>query len=244
MYLALPGLRGFWPGSSVDENNYLQDLSCQNAPSGIPWYLIPNAAGTPRITSYKLVPEIELGGLGSNDCYYRQDHAHWDILGTESWIVSSKRGLTCGAWVYPTGLGTDSRYVISKWAMSSAGDSYLLYYNFSNDNFTFYIRDSLAVADSVDFTSSSSTGQWHFVVGQFAPNAGNLNIWVNGTLVSSATALTNIQNTTSNFVIGAAHSLADREWAGYISFPFLTATALDEQWIFTLYQQTRPLFGV
>ena len=218
MYKALPGLRGFWGCSAVSETPTLIDMS------GMHYNL--TASGTPRISLDGLAPLTVLDGLTTNDCWYTADHAHWDILGTETFIHADQQGLTCGAWVYPLDLSGEDRYIIAKWNHTVAGDqSYRLYYSFANNYFEFNIRDSLSVLDTVGFGSSSSVNNWYFVAGRFDPGV-DMTIWVNGDSTSAGTASTNVQNSTSNLVIGAAHSLADREWDGYISFPFLTATAL------------------
>ena len=236
LYLSLPGLRGLWPFSGINSVPGAINFAADG------YNLSSN--GTPEVWNTGLAPITVLDGLTTGDCWYYNDHAHFDILGTETIYNTNIRGLTCGAWVYPLDLSSVDRYIISKWEHTVAGNqSYRLYYSFANNYFEFNVRDSLSVLDTVGFGSSSSVNNWYFVAGRFDPGV-DMTIWVNGESTSAATALTNVDNSTARFVVGAAHSLANREWDGYISFPFLTATALPDQWIFTLYQQTRALFGV
>ena len=233
-YLALPGLRGFWPFSAVSTGAAVVDLQGSG--------LTLTRSGGALIYGSGLAPSTILDGTG--DCWYHADHAQYDITGTEGYFQNVFKGLTLGAWVYPTALDVESRYIISKWSGVAAADSYVLNYSIGDDNFKFYIRDSAGpTAGFVDFNSASTINGWYFVAARFNPNTA-LTIWVNGESVSKATTLLDVQNSNSNFVIGAHHSLADNEWTGHIAFPFITSTSLRDSTVFNLYQLTRPIFGV
>ena len=87
-FLALPGLVGFWPMSSVQRSTgNAYDLSGQTRTltyNGNPTYNINN----------DFAPYIRLDGTG--DFLSRADETDLDILGTETIYASTVRGLTLG----------------------------------------------------------------------------------------------------------------------------------------------------
>jgi len=235
MYLALPALRGFWPFSSVNSIPEAIDLGASG------FDLSRN--GTPTVSRWNLAPLTVLDGSG--DCWHHADHAQFDILATETYVQAAVRGLTLGAWVYPKDVTTESRDIISKWHVAVAADqSYTLHHSFANTAMQFTFRDNALNSDFVTSTSSSPIDNWYFVVARLQPATPDITIWVNDEITTKVTIRVDVRNGTADFVVGARDGLTTNEWDGYIAFPFITASSLHDAQVFTLFEQTRRMFGI
>jgi len=229
-FLALPGLVGFWPMSSVQRSTgNAYDLSGQGRTltyNGNPTYNINN----------DFAPYIRLDGTG--DFLSRADETDLDILGTEAVFVSTVRGLTMGGWFLFNAIGVDAG-LISKFG--AAGQrSYMLEQRSSD---TVQLRISVDGTALVDVTSGTiTTGQWYFIAGRFTPSTEQV-IWLNEEKTINTTSIpASIFNSTSALQIGAfaSGSLVN----GRASLCFLSANALSDGIISSLFQQTRGVFGV
>lgn len=229
-FLAIPGLVGYWPMSSVQRSTgAAYDLSGQVRTltyNGNPTYNIWN----------NLVPYIRLDGTG--DFLSRADETDLDILGTEAIYASTVRGLTLGGWFLFDAIGIDAG-LISKFG--AAGQrSYMLEQRSSD---TVQLRISVDGTALIDVTSGTiTTAQWYFIVGRFTPSTEQV-IWLNGVKTINTTSIpASIFNSTSALQVGAFASANFVN--GRAALCFLSANAVSDAIISSLFQQTRGAFGV
>ena len=110
-HLALPGLRAFWPMSSVDQTAAARarDLS------GIGNHLADN--NTCDFAYSGLYPYVSFDGV--NQYLNKADGgagAWADIIGTEAYIAVPQQGLSMGGWFYPAAFpGAGEHGLMSKW---------------------------------------------------------------------------------------------------------------------------------
>jgi len=247
MFQQLPGLRGFWPMSActagaanaIDQSGHAHHLTR----AGNPIY------GLDLITDRSLAAYLRFDGTG--DYLSRADEANLDITGTESYFASqastsgAARGLTLGGWFRPE-LDTANELLISKWGVAGQRS-----YNLrvagavAGDPVTFYICDDGTNTDRVDSTTGYTVDTWQFMAGRF--NDGDtgmeLAVWLNDEQTTAATARASIFNSTAPFNISGSNN-GSALYTGRASLCFLCAAALPDVVLWTLYQQTRALFGV
>jgi len=230
----LPGLRGLWPMSSVDENGNALDLSGKG--------LTLAYAGNPGYNYQGLAPYIDLDGVG--DSLSRNDEAALDIIGTEGFIASAKRGLTIGGWFWFDTLVT-ARLIMSKWKVTGSNDrSYRLYWSQVNNAFTFDIStDGIATVFAAS-TAGYSTGRWYWIVGRFTPST-EVAIFINRVKTTNLVGVpASLFNSISTFYIGTQDAGATFMMDGRVSICFLSSALLSDTIINTAYEQTRALYGV
>lgn len=231
-YLALPGLRGFWPMSSFNEfPGDAFDMSGQGrtmAKNGNPTY---NYDG--------LVPYLEMSAGG--DFLRRTDEPGLDILGTEAYIAAAARGLTMGLWLWRDGLVNNEGFMAKR---AGANDGYALYGSVTGA-FRCVIgtgaAQQLFATTDVDATAVFAANAWHFTVMRFDPST-TISIYVDGTNYSIATAIAAINNSAADLDIGQIVGGVNLD--GRVSLCFLCAMVLSDSIVNSLFQQTRAAFGV
>ncbi len=235
-YLALTGLRGFWPMSAIESNGDAFDQS------GNGRLLTYN--GNPTYNFDGLVPYIDLDGTG--DFLSRADEAGLDILGTETYVAAGIRGLTCGGWFFPGDAATNQGLVTKRsgpvgnysWDLNLRGDV-------AGDPPTFWTSD-----DGTNFTTVTSTvgyvvSAWHFIVARFndADTGAELAIWVNNTKTTAASARNAIFNGNAALALGAI-STGALPYTGRIGPGFLCAAAVSDVIIGSLFESTKAAYRV
>lgn len=216
VFLALPGLRGFWPLSSRDQSGNAYDLSEQGRTL--------TDEGNPISNYYNLAPYVE---FIFEQKLFHDDSPGFDILGTETYIDSSIRGLTMGGWFYST--SESENYLMEKFQTSGNQRSYSL------TSSKFVISSDGTAETTVSLTMPTST--WCLVIARFTPST-ELAAWVSGTKTTNTTSIpASICNSTAEFHIGII--TADTMRA---SLCFLCAAALSDQIITTLLARTQDLF--
>jgi len=226
-FTLLPGLRGFWPMSATNENGAAIDQSGHNQ------ILVTN--GTP-VYNFANVPYVDLNG--TTDYLSHFDTALYDILGTESYIDPSLRGLTCGGWIRPNVTGVSNAGLLSKYG-TAGNRSYLLL--ILNDKVSMLVSSNGTAQNTKTHDLALSTG-WYFVVGRYVPST-TVDVFVNGDKASLASGVSaSAYNGSAELQIGTHTNtyLFD----GRMSLMFLTATALPDSILDNLYQTSRSLFGV
>lgn len=227
-YLALPGLRGFWPmsafgptGNAFDQSGNVRTLTYN---------------GNPTYNYDNLAPYIALDGTG--DYLSRADESALDITGTETYAGSP--GLSFAGWYYFDNAAGSTEYMMAKKA--TAG------------NFSYSIRRAvsgvIAPDISVDGTAlttvslgSPAQATWFYVAMQFDPQ-NELSGWINDTKTTNTTSIpASIFNSNADFVLGAQSSIANL-MTGRCSLCALCASFLSDAIILNLFQQTRGLFGI
>jgi hypothetical protein len=223
-FLMLPGLRGFWPLSTYDQNGDTYDLSGQGRKLSY--------NGNPVYQNTGLIPWLSLDGTG--DYLSRADEASLDITGLETMV--SIAGLTLGGWYNFTNLAR-AEGGISKW-VTAANNSYALYKSVANV-LNFIITNDGSTQIFVSSSVSATANKWLYWVGRYVPSI-ELAVWVNSTKTVNTTAIpASIFSGTSPLTIGTGPDMA-----GKISLQFLCASALSDAVINSLFHQTRALFGV
>lgn len=235
MFQMTPGLRGFWPMSSVDENGNAFDLSGQGRTLSY--------NGNPIYAFSGLYPSLQFDGAG--DFLSRADEAGLDILGTETPVWSGVRGLTLGGWFYFTSLATgDNQGLIGKYNRNAVNQrSYQLFMSDATNVIDFIVStDGTATVDVAG--SAVAADNWYFCVGRFDPST-ELAVFVNGVKTTNAVGVpASLFNSTAQFNIGAHSNGALALFAGIASLCFLSAMALSDTYIQALYHHSRSLFGV
>lgn len=236
-HLALPGLRGLWPMSSVNESGNVLDLSGQGR------HLTRSGATYNYI---RLVPTVL---LQSNQSRYfsRADEAGLDIAGTESIVSSAFRGLTLGIWVRPLaagiGTGLDQHY-IGKWHTPN-NRSYTIVKN-ANDTVAFAVSNAGTANDcAATMSFTLETNKWYHLIGRFTPST-KVDLFVNGvkTEYNSGSPPASIFSGTADLNIGASQNGTASYADCYASLAFLCAMQLSDAIIEGLFQRSRALFGV
>ena len=159
-----------------------------------------------------------------------------DVLGTETYVASARRGLTVGIWCYVEGTGS-LEYIISKWG---SGDSWRLVKN-ASDYFTGRVYDGSDGMTAQITTFSADT--WYLYVLRFLAGTSQ-EIFVSGVwAASSDTAVASINNGASDLTVGGSHG-GSNLLTGRVAYPFMCAAYLSNVQIQAIYDQTRSLFGV
>jgi hypothetical protein len=226
-FLALPGLVGFWPMSSVQRSTgNVYDLSGQGRT------LTYN--GNPTFNYTGLVPYANLDGTG--DYFSRADESDLDILGTETIYNSTVRGLTLGGWFY---VSSSNGVILSKftsgtgWYIQADGGSYRFGLS-NNGGITTY---------AVTNTVLTNTARWYWMVGRFIPSS-SISMRIDSTIVTNSTSIpASIANNAGSFQISGIGG-ASQLLTGRASLCFLCANALSDAIISSLFEQTRGVFGV
>lgn len=233
-FLALPGLVGFWPLSSVQRSSGgAYDLSGQARAltyNGNPVYNVHNST----------TPYIDLDGTG--DYLSRADETDLDIAGTETIYASGLRGLTFGGWFWTDSVSANST-LLAKWNPTGNQRGYIL-----NVLTTFTLEFGISVDGTASVTASSVVGShtnssWWFIACRFTPST-EMKIYYNQYTATNTTSIpASAFVNTANLTIGArsdAAQLVD----GRAACCFLSANAIPDAIISQLFQQTRGWFGV
>lgn len=239
-FLALPGLRAFYPMSAIGTAGEARDLGG----SGTTYDLTLN--GNPRFYYDGLVPLCDYDGTG--DYHSFVDNVNFDILGTETYILAAYRGLTIGGWFeFDDDPPAAEEQLIAKWD-AGANRAYTLRRRVGTD-IQFSIYDGVGV-DSIDTVATTGTSQWYFCAGRYEPGAGPAEIAVflksenvNEIATNAVGIPAALQNSGSDFTIGASGTPGSY-LDGRASLCFVCVEQLSNAILDSLFQQTRAAFGV
>jgi hypothetical protein len=235
-FLQLPGLRGFWPMSSIGVAGQAIDLQ------GLGNHLTLN--GNPLFNYSGLIPYCDYDGTG--DFHSITDAASgnaFDILGNESYIDTGVQGLTVGGWFY-FDRNTNAEALIAKAdGVVNANRNYDLFYrgDAGGDPAQFNVANG-AVAYTVTGITTIPTATWTFIAGRFIPST-SVDVFTNSIIATNAVAIpATINNSTADLNIAARNggSLLD----GRASMCFICTVSLGNVLLRSLYNQTRQLFQV
>lgn len=236
-FLALPALRAFWPMSSVDyANPQARDIA------GGGYHLTNNNSADFGYDN--LIPYVEFDGI--NQYLSRPDAgvANWaDVTGGELYIPVTQRGLTFGGW-WKADAFAGPMVLLGKAGAAAATISYFLdWNNAAGRPVRFYISDGLAL-DNVNLnTNAGAPSDWTFVVGRYDPSV-EIKVWVNSTTNTNLVGIpAALNDSVTEFSVGAAAGGAGSFLDGKASLAFLCAAALSDAIIFSLYEQTRAMFN-
>lgn len=227
-FLALTGLRGFWPMSAFASGGNAFDQS------GNGRTLTYN--GNPTYNYDSVVPYIDLDGTG--DFLSRADEAGLDILGTETYVAAAARGLTMGGWFWSDATPAVISTLIAKYTFGVVY-SYRLA-QFAADVVRFQVNSAAPV--SVTSSIALVKGAWHFLVVRFTPSI-ELAIFHDGVKTTNVVGVpASINNTNAPLVIGG--TAGGGELDGRASLCFLCAAALSDMIIDSVLQRTRGAYRV
>jgi hypothetical protein len=219
-YLALPGLRAFWPGGVRNESQWVVDISGQGR-------ILANVGVSMPILSSGLPV---MGFNGSTSRLYRADEAGLDITDA----------LTMGGWFVTSTPG--SYFLMGRGDGSTlAGTAYRVSWLASSSN-TQIIPADLSGLISLNNGIAPGTS-WNFIAMRFTPSS-ELALFANGVFTRQSAGIpATLNNTSSEFRVGM-NSSNGQPFLGCAALLFLCATALSDATLLDLYQSTRGLFGV
>jgi hypothetical protein len=230
----LPGLRGFWPMSTISNTGTVLDAS------DLGKTLTRNGSIVHGYTN--LIPWAYYDGVG--DFHSRADEADLDILGTEAYVQAPFNGLTIGGWFSVDVLAGAIQGLIGKWNQNAVNQrSYTLWVTAGNV-VQFGVSSTGANTFFATSTAVMVARQWFFAAGRFFPNT-EVAVWHNGTKNTNVAAMpAAIFNSTAQLNVGAHSNGGLGLLTGYVSLCFLSCQALSDTFMFNYYQQTRALFGI
>ena len=240
-YLMLPALRGFWPCSA--NNTAGGTINLCDIANGYSPAMGAVIGALPIFSSIGLIPYIEL--LRANGDYFVYvDDPQFDILGTEAYI--SSKGCTFGFWAYPYTLGNPFVEFAKYQRAVIAQQSYAAYIGAGNSQVISF-GNGVAVTSAAS-VSAVQTDTWQFVAGRFIP-ATSVDVYLNTSIsvlekTTVATGNVAIVNSAATLNIGSFSNVPPQDFFdGRLSLIFITASALTDAQIYSLYHQSRPLFG-
>jgi len=228
-YLALPGLRGFWPFSSFGSTGSVLDMSGQGRTLGY--------VGNPTHNYDGFVPYLDMDGVG--DYLARLDEAALDIVGNEAYVGAAVRGLTIGGWFSPNALGGGNEGLFGKYNSTTNNRSYLLLLLAAPGSQPWFAVSTNGIA-SVNVTSTVSlvAGEWYHIVGRFDPST-EIAVFVNGVKTVNTTAIpATIFSGNANLEAGS-FAAGSFNYNGRMSQLFLCAERHDDSIIQANFEQTR-----
>lgn len=222
-YLLMPGLRGFWPLSSVSEAAAaVQDMSEQGRALTV-------NGGAGWSTHNLILPFFDFNG--STQYLSRADEAGLSITG----------GMSIGCVVWMDSVASQ-QFILCKDNPTGNQRSYAL--QFVSGGFSFHVSgNGSALINIASSGITINTGQWYFIVGRYTPST-EVVLFVNNQKFTNTTSIpASIFDSTADFRIGSrGDSLTFLD--GRVALPFLTTwSAPDEYWSHLL-QRTRGLFGI
>lgn len=222
--LTLPGLRGFWPMSSVGNAGAAIDISGQQrslAKSGFCLYGSDNK-----------MPYVHFNGI--DEYLTRIDDPGLDILGNEPYISSP--GLTIGGFFrFSNFSDTSQTALVGKYGGGVGQRSYLIGVNTpSGRSPVFSVSQDGTNIVSVQHITQLYPTIWYFIAARFVPSQ-EMALFVDGDKVintapgkgiSASSVPSSIYNSPSPFQIGAAFS--SMLFSGSAALCFVCVSALSD----------------
>jgi hypothetical protein len=231
-FLALPALRGLWMAGDANEGGGMPDLTGQART------LTYN--GAPQIALYNsLVSYYAL--LGGGDFFSRASEAGLNVAGTETYVISTQRGLTIGGWFWIN--ATATRYgLMSKYLSAGNQRSYSLWVFETGTVPQFYVSSNGTATTTVSSGVALAAGAWYFIVGRYVPST-SVDVYVNNAKTTNVVSVpASIFASTSALEIGRFDG--GSALAGRWPLAFLCAAALPDTLLSYVFQRTRGIFGV
>lgn len=187
MLQMFPGVVGIWPGSVTDGAGQLIDISGNGNH-------LTNSSGV--FTLLGLSPTVYYGGSAR---HYHTDASIFDIIGNESHLSASYRGLTIGGWAKFQNSASAFEVISGKWG--AGGNSYKI--QRSDTGLIQFATYDGATTDSAATTTVIGANQWVFICGRFIPSTEN-KVWANNETVTNTVSIpATLNNSSSTFTIGS-----------------------------------------
>lgn len=222
--LGLPGLRAFWPFSSINQNGTVIDISGQAR-------ALTNTNAATFGVQNQVMPYAILNG--TTQYFTRADEVGQDITGS----------LTMGGWFYTTSIANAIR-CIGKDVAGTNNRSYSISLAAGTGQVSMSVFPLGTSASEFSIGGSSiAINTWTFLVGRFTSST-ELAVWVNNTKTSTTTAVPAATfSGAAPFTIGASGT-PDLYLPGRATLCFLCADALPDALINRFYNISRSLMGV
>jgi len=235
-YMAIPGLRFFAPMSVIGATGQAVDLALQNS-------LTNNANPLFTLGNPNLISWCQYNG--TTQYHSIADNAAHDIIGNEAYIAPVTQGLTIGMWIRVLSTSSNGRF-FAKGASTGNVRAYSIRQN-TTGQFLFDVSDNGTNVFAATDTSAFTLNQWYFLAGRFDPST-EVKLW-RGTSdgLTTFTNTTSIPATINNSATGLGiGAQADGTLFSNIraSLCFVSCQYLDDYFIFSLFEQTRVLYGV
>lgn len=218
---SIPGIRGLWSASVVNESGSLMDCAFQNRTLTM---------GVGAAFAYSgLVPYVVYNGV--NQYHYRADEAGLDITGN----------LSIGCWFYPLAVGA-AQVLMAKANVNQI--AYQLYLSAAN-NPTFLISANGVTFTQVVSTATVAANRWYFAMGRFTAGVDLTIVVYDGgytTTVNAVAPPAAIFNSNANFEI--ARNMTGGYFNGRYWIGGMTPVPLIGAHIFNLCEQTRAAVGI
>lgn len=226
---AAPAMRALWLPGSVNENGDIFDQTHQGHTL--------TRGGNPLLDIYNdSLPFYDLDGTG--DIFSRPDEAGFDILGTESYIVSGYRGLTMG-FIGKVDSFANTHHICGKFSNAAGNRSYRLAVGNAGN-----LRGTITNNGTTEFNAdvTVSAGVWFFGAMRFKPST-HVQTWVNAeTTINTTSIPASIFNGNAAFTIGSVTGLG-QDMAGGIGACWLAAAAWPDALIRYYLDRSRALWG-
>lgn len=237
-FLALPGLVGFWPMSSVQRSTgNVYDLSGQGRTltyNGNPVFNYATGGGL-------AFPFLALDGTG--DYLSRADETDLDILGSETLYDGSVRGLTLYIWFRPDVGAGGATHILAGKLLAATQFSYWIAFRDTNKLSFLASADGTTVPVDASSAADISVGTWHLGVGRYIPSFSGV-VWLDGIPAADEVGIpASLFNGTAPFVIGATGTPGNY-FQGAVAIIALYSQAHPTAWIDWLWTRGRALFGV
>lgn len=234
----MPGLLAGWIGNA----SYLQLGTRYLASLGADQTRL-TFVGTPQLSTdtSRLAPYVFLNGTS----YFNTTDTQFDILGTETYVAATERGMSCGGWFrFSNAIGATNEIM-----MSNRGSGSTMSFSLHRAATTGLATFTVSLTGAALFTV---TGQeleedtWYFVAARFDPGA-SISLWVDGIKTENTTSIpASLYSGVGYFTIGAYSSSTPTNgefMTGLFSAGYLCPMSISDAVVFTVYQTTKALFN-
>ncbi len=224
-FINLPGLRGYWPMSTVDFLGNAKDHSAGSSDL--------SRSGSPTF-GYDGDPFVQCGVASD---FLQGSTSAQDVTGVEAWMAPSIRGLTVGCWVKVDATPANVGGMVSIYGAASQR-SFALFWNSSNEAL-FGVSGAGTVVVNVA-SPASAVGVWAFVVGRFTPST-EVAVFVNDVkTVVTASVPASAFNSTQAFEVGRIEANNARILEAKFRDAFICAAILSDAQIASLRLSSLP----
>lgn len=223
-HLALPALRAFWPGSSLDHAGTLYDISGQNR------HLASAGSQPPSPSTYRRTATVTLSRRDSASLSRADEPAlNPPEISFGLWLRLSPAALP--ATIIGKMAAPDYAYAIALHAHSSTSAAFRFYHSPDGADLHY------------NHVTTPEHAAWHHLVATVRPVYGPA-LYLDGVPHLNPSGFTSTLHASAGpFTIGHGPIYATASLDADFAFAFVAAQALHPDHVADLYHTTRPLFG-